>query len=260
MKAFSDQVIPLLTKCRIPLQLSDPSPVFTKNILRKIQTDQIVSLKMKMHSIWRIKSLDWLMELTSITSLTLYNPHQIDGNSRYTSYLPNLTRLALFYEYEISFDATNNILGTIQSPIQRLKIHGNEIRCGHRSWLFSPFANSQNLTIKYLLVDINYASLPSWNPCSYGHQFCFLNSTIALMKRLPKIQQVRFITSIHNVQILLDAAEWRTLFSTCSDLHKIRIDILQGILDKGQLLQKVVELQKILQNEQPKIKVQFVCL
>ena len=260
LKAFSYQVIPLLTERRMPLELSHPSPVFIKNILGKIETGQIVSLEMKTHSLCSANSLDWLTKLTSITLLTLCDPHRLNRIPAYTLYLPNLTRLSLSYEYEIDFCATRNVLESIEPTIQRLEIHCNEARCTHLSWHYSSIARPLNLTIKYLLIDINHVSLSPWNSCLQGHQFCFLNSTIALIKGLPNIQQVRFITSIHNLKILLDAGEWKTLFGTCSHLSKIRMDILGGISDRKQLLQKAVELQSILQNEQPKLKVQFVCL
>ena len=85
-------------------------------------------------------------------------------------------------------------------------------------------------------------------------------STVNLITKMSNIRQIRFVTSRHNLEKLLDADEWKTLPVACLQLNKITMKILDGIPKREQLLQKATELEKTLQSVRPTIKLKFVCM
>lgn len=250
----------MLIDHRLRLQLSDPSFALIDMIRRQMPSTDIISLKMKTHSFWYSTSLDWLNGFSSIISLTLCNPHQSSQIPWYINYLPNLTRLSLSFDDQLYFNAIVNVFTKLSSTIERLEIHCHGATCTHSFWNSINLGYIQNFTIRYLLIDIGHVPVPSFNQCSLNHRFCFLKSIAVIMKKFSNIRQIRFRTDIFNLEYLLDAEEWQSIFEVCSQLNKIRMDILQGDSQREQLLPKATALQNNLLNNQPTIQVQFVCL
>ena len=260
MRAFSDRILPVLTDYHTSFSLLNPSEKLINMILRIFQYKQIVSLELSTYNFLTMSPLDWLSRLTGIISLTLFNLHQSIFLPHYTRHFPNLTRLSLSYDDAVNFDTIQSIIRFLPPTIQRFEVHCNVAICHHSSQYFLEIRHAQNLTIRYLLIDIGYTPLPSLNGCLQNHQSCFLKSTIDLIRTLVNIRQVRFLTSKDNLKKLLDADEWRTVFVDCPELNKIRMDILEGSSERDLLFERAMILQNSLQNDQPTIHVQFVCL
>ena len=206
---------------------------------------------MKTHAFWASTSLDWLIEFPNLISLTLlYHASQI---SMYTEYL---TRLSLSNDNQFNFHIITDVLKSLKVAIQRLEIHSYGAVCSHLFWNSSDLIYPQNDNIRFLLIDIGDGRVPSFNECSHEYQFCFLKNIINLVKSLPNIRQVCFRTNRSNLWKLFDVDQWRTVFVACRQLNEIRMEIFEGFSEREQFLQQTIELQ----NDQPTVRFQLVCL
>jgi hypothetical protein len=260
VKAFSDKIFPILTKYQIRLQLADPSLPFINMILRKIQSKQIVSLRLNTYLSWTAPELAWLTGFTNITSLSLLNLRRINLIHTYEEYFPNLIRLSLCYDNEVDFFILAEILKRLRRSIKRFEIHCGGVLCAHASYYSLELGYTQNCTIEYLLMDIGHFPLPSLNECFQNHPSCFLMTTTDLIKKMSNIRYVRLVTSRYNLEHVLDANQWKSVVITCHHLNKITVEVLDGILESEQLLQKVMELEKILHNDRPTIQFRIIFL
>ena len=113
------------------LQLSDPTPTFINMMLRKKQSNQIVSLRLKRQLFWDTSQLVSLMGFTKLTSLTLFDLRPSNYSHSYEQYLPNLNRLFLYFDHGLDFFILTNFLKRLQQAIRRLEIHCNGAICTH---------------------------------------------------------------------------------------------------------------------------------
>jgi hypothetical protein len=227
-------------------------------ILRTIKPEQIVSLRLNTILYSLTSELASLAGLTNVISLSLLNFHCTYLINKYEEYFPELFRLSLWYDNEVNFNILTTILKHILRPIKRLEIHCSGAICTHCHWdpLNTRYAN--NFTVEYFLIDIGHFPLPSTRECYENHKSCFLITTIDLMKKMPNIRHVRVITNKYNLEELLDANEWKSLKNICFKLKTITLEVLGSMIEKEELLQKAMEIQKIFQDDQQTIKFKIV--
>jgi hypothetical protein len=231
-------------------------------IRQKIEPEQIVSLRLNtiLFSSWsELVSLDVFTNVISLTLLSFQGRH-LTSTCIYETHFPKLIRLSLWYDNEINFTRLNNILKQLCKPIKRLEIHCERVLCTHSLKDSLNTKSNQILTIEYFLLDVGHVSLPSMNECSENHKSCFLMIIINLMKTMLNIRYVHLITNKYNLEKFLDTNEWKCLVNVCHQLKKITVEVLGSILEKEQLLQKAIEIQKILHNDQQKVKFYIVSM
>lgn len=238
----------------------NPSKDFTKKILQRFPSNQIISLELSYYFSLSFEFHFHLAQLNGIISLTLINFRRFGSIHSCADLFPNLTRLCLIYHDPLHFNILKEILRIEAPRIKRLEIQCNGVTCAHPTEMFSWSISIKNRTTVYLLIDLGYLSVPSSNECSENHHLCFMMSMIQFIKRFSNIQHIRFVTNKYNLELVINADQWTTVFDDCPQLKKITMDVLGGSSEQDLLLKTAMTLQNSLQNHQPTIKVQFVCL
>ncbi|CAF1161024.1 unnamed protein product [Rotaria sordida] len=82
------------------MEICDPSNAFINMILRTLNPEQIVSLRLNNNSCQTSSQLHSLIAFSNITSLNLLNFQQLDSINTYQTYFPKLKHLALWYDNE----------------------------------------------------------------------------------------------------------------------------------------------------------------
>ncbi len=258
VKAFSDRILPMLTKYQVRLQVADPSLPFINMILRKTQPEQIISLRLNANLSWTAPELPWLTGFTNITSLSLLNLRRIDLIHQYREYFPNMIRLSLYYDNAVNSLILAQILKHLQRSNKRFEIHCSGIICTHSNYYSLDIGYIPNCPIEYLLMDMGHFPLPTSNECFQNHLSCFLMTTVDFIKKISNIRHVRLALSRYNLAQVLDVNQWKSVIIACPYLNKITVEVLGSILEREPWLQKAMELEKLLHDERPTIQFRFV--
>jgi hypothetical protein len=247
ISAFSDNILPSLYKYNTKVQICEPSKGFVNMILRKIDLQQIVSLHVNAVRLWSDLDLPSLVIFTNVISLTLVNPSDINQINKYTELFPKLNCLSLCYDTEINFNTLSDILCQSFRPIRRFEIHCAGSPCRYYQCQPNQFY-TQNLNVRYFLFDVRNCPLPSMTECFRQDKLCFLLSTINFIKSMHNIRYVHLVANKHHVDKVLDWNQWKTLLDICPQLKKITIEMFQSIISGEQLIQKALEINKVLQT------------
>jgi hypothetical protein len=226
-------------------------------ILRKLNPEQIVSVKINAEQQWLETELASLTNLNKVTSISLLNLQQADKISRYEVYLTNLTCLSLWYDNETTYDMIASIISQLHSPIKRFEIHSPGTLCTHYGTSERNIGLMMNSSIEYLLIDMSHFPLTSINNCFQCYSSCLLMTIIDFMKNMYNIHHVCLITNKYNLKKLLDVKEWNRLLYLSPELKKVTLRVLDGVLEDGDTTEKILEIQKIL-TPQIKFQVTFV--
>jgi hypothetical protein len=253
--SFSTDILPLLWKYDIKLPIIEPSDIFMKTMIEKIDREQIVSLCLKAAYFKSTMELSSSTIFNNIKILTLLNLQHVSQINDFKIFSPNLTCLSLCNEKEMDFHTLCRIFNHIQNSIKRLKIHCSYILCSHRRTdLIFKNLKQLNRTIEYLLVDVAHMSMPLRNDCSQYYNTCLLKTTIDFIKIMPNIQYVHLIINEGNVERLLDVNEWKSLVPACRRLKKVILQVTKSMSQDKQLAEKVLKIQKELCHGEQTIK------
>ncbi|CAF1071553.1 unnamed protein product [Rotaria sordida] len=257
VKTFSDKILILLRKYKTKVHISYSSDTFIKMILRKIDPEQIVSLRLNPIRL-RSMILSPLLNFTNVISLILLDLQTMNQIKACEAYFPNLTSLSLWTNNEIDFNIFSRELNQLRSSIRRFEIRCAEIRCTHSFIYHSNKAYTPNLTIENFLFDVSHATLPSINDCLEHYKSCFLTTTIDLIKYMANIRYVHLIINKWNFKQLLHFKEWTRLVNECRQLKKITLKVMGNIEQDQELIEDIVKIQKDLYNVRQSIKFQVI--
>ncbi len=256
ISAFSPVLIPWLNNPNLRFQLSNPSVPFMRMIDQKIQPEQIVSVELQS---WSQTDVEFLSIFRGVISMSLVNFPYENRIDQYKICFPNLTCLSLYYDDEINFHRFHNIFDQLWNGIHRLEIHTTGIPCIHYG--ISPFDNlyKLNVGIKYFLFDVGHFSLISMNNCFEHSQSCFSMTLIDFIKTMRNIRYVCLIINKDDVEKFFDLELWEDSVMICSQLKKIKIQILGKINseDGEQLRSNALNMQTCLQSIRQTIKFQI---
>ncbi|CAF4579718.1 unnamed protein product, partial [Rotaria sp. Silwood2] len=244
INVFSTNILLLLRQYEAKVEIYQPANEFINMILRKLKPKQIVSLRLNTIWYWTQPELESLVISTNVISLTLLNFQEINSINKCETYFPNLIRLSLWYDNEVSVGFLNRIFEYLRRSIKRFEVHCPALTCSH---YFSNQYNmtfSKNIGIEHFLLDISHFPLSSMNDCLQQNESCFLMTTIDFIQDMSNIRDVRLITNKYNINKLLDLNEWRRLVDNCFLLKKITLKILGNILQDEELVKKITILQE----------------
>ncbi|CAF4754174.1 unnamed protein product [Rotaria sp. Silwood2] len=128
ISTFSTDILRLLNKDQGKFQLSNPCPPFTRMILQKFKSEQIVSLQLNANRYWLKTDLIIFNNIISMTLLNLPYEYKIN---QYEEYFPKLTCLSLCYDNEINFNMFYRIFNQIWKQIKRFEIRCAGTICTH---------------------------------------------------------------------------------------------------------------------------------
>jgi hypothetical protein len=217
---------------------------FINMVLERINPKQIVSLHLNTIRLSPEITLPSLISFPNVISLTLFDPLYVQQIIEYAEYFPKLTYLSLWYKHQVSITTLCDILRQVQRPIKRLELHCTGISCGH----YFKQPSAENCSIEYFLLDVRHFELSATNKCFQDKELCFLLTLINFMKYLHNIRRVRVIINQDNLNQVLVSNEWNNLINNCHYLKKVTVETLQTILSDGQIVQKVMEIQKGMVN------------
>jgi hypothetical protein len=253
--SFSTDILPLLWKCGIKLPIIEPSDIFMKTMIEKIDREQIVSLRLKAAYFKSTMELSSSTIFNNIKILTLLDLQRVGQINNFNIFFPNLTCLSLCYDKEMDFHTLCRIFNHFQNSIKRLKIHCGYVLCSHRRTdLIFKKLNQLNRTIEYLQVDVAHMSMSLRHDCSQYYNTCLLKTTIDFIKIMLNIQYVHLIINEGNVERLLDVNEWKSLVPACRQLKKVILQVTKSMSQDTQLAEKVLKIQKDLSNGEQIIK------
>jgi hypothetical protein len=230
-----------------------------KAMIEKIDPEQIVSLRIKAADLKSTMALARSSIFNNIISLTLINLQDINQIREYKTCFLKLTCLTLRYDNEVDFHSLCKIFNQIQSPLKRLNIHCDHIRCSHRHirHLFS-MVNKLNDTIEYFLLDVAHISMGLTNGCSQYYDTCFLKSSTDFMTLMSNIRYVRLIINNDNVEKLLGVNEWKGLVEMCRQLRKVTLQLVEDKLIDKRVRQKILKTKEELNNVRDSIEFQVI--
>jgi hypothetical protein len=257
INAFSTNILPILCKFKTKVHIAEPSYAFIKTILRKLNPEQIVSMKIDAKQQFLERELASLTTLNKITSISLLNLQQTDKINIYEAYLRNLTCISLWYDNEITYDIIASIINQVYSPIKRFEIHSPGALCIHYCPSERNTGSMINSSIEYLLIDMSHFPLTSIKNCLQCYPSCLLMTIIDFIKSLPNIHHVCLITNKYNLTNLLDVKEWNRLLDLSRKLKKVTLRVLDSVLEDRDNTEKILEIQTML-RQQIKFQVTFV--
>ncbi|CAF1229144.1 unnamed protein product [Adineta steineri] len=244
INAFSESILISLLKYNTKLQICEPSKEFIDLIRRKINLQQIVSLRVKSVSMWPDFEISYLSVFTNVVSLTLLNPRNIDQIKTYTILFPKLNCLSLWYDGEVNFYTLNHILQqSFCQKIRRFEIHCAITPCSH--FQCPPYV--KNLNVRCFLFYLGHYSLRSMTQCTTQYKSCFLLGIINFIKSMTNVRYVGLITNKYHLDKVSDCNQWKTLLDACPDLKKITIE---NIIPGEQLVTKAIEIYRTLSTTQ----------
>ena len=195
--------------------MTESSDAFINMVLRKINPEQIVSLRLNTRRPWRDIQTSSICTFTNIISLSLLNPPSVDRINDYIAHFPKLLCLSFWYDNEVNFDQLSNILHHLSKSIKRFKIRCAGILCTH---YHHTDQFNQNFTVEYFLLDIGQFSLPSMN------ESCFLLTTGSFIKSMQSIRCVRLVINKYYLDKILDWNEWNNLVNWCPQLKTATVE------------------------------------
>lgn len=257
INTFSIAILPLLWKYNIQLPIVQPSDEFMKKIIKKINHEQIISLRIKADHFKRTMELANSDTFTNIKSLTFDNLQKLMQIYGIRKYFPRPTSLSLHYTGEIDFHKVCKIFNLIPDSVQRLKIHCGSINCSHDylKLLFTGIDNF-NTIIKYFTLHVGHTSWSLVNHCVQGHKKCILRTITDFIRIMFNIQHVCVIVNKGNVETWLDVNEWTGLVDKCRQLEKITLKVIRNVSNGTQLIEKIQEIEDSLHNKRDSIKFQ----
>ncbi|CAF4273236.1 unnamed protein product, partial [Rotaria sp. Silwood2] len=244
INVFSTNILLSLRQYEARVEIYQPANEFINMIIRKLKSKQIVSLRLNTIWYWTQPELDSLVISTNVISLILLNLQEINSINKCETYFPNLIRLSLWYDNEVSVRFLNRIFEYLSRSIKIFEVHCPALACSH---YFSNQYNmtfSKNIGIEHFLLDISHFPLSSMNDCLHKNESCFLMTTIDFIQDMSNIRDVRLITNKYNINKLLDLNEWRRLVDNCFLLKKITLKILGNILQDEELVKKIAIIQE----------------
>ena len=247
INAFSDNILSSLREHNTRVQISDPSKGFLNMILRTMNVEQIVSLHINAFQFYEDIRLSSFSTLTNVISLTLFNPLALNEIIKYALYFDKLSCLSVWYDHKASFDDLTQILHKMHGPIRRFEIHCTGICCPHYLGQ-SKQVYLQNLTVKYFLFDIGHSLVPFLEHWVTECKPCLLLAIIDFIESTHNIQYVRLITSIYNVDEVLQSNQWKDLMDACSKLKNVTIEMVHSTVFGERLVHKVMEINKPLSH------------
>ncbi|CAF1450233.1 unnamed protein product [Rotaria sordida] len=258
INAFSSNILFFLRKLKAKVHIDDLSETFINTILRKIKSNEIISLRLNSDESKLYMISNYLSLFNNVISLNLVNLEIMQQISEYEIYFPKLTCLSLCYNNEIGFNLLQNVLSYLPKSIRRFEIHCAGVLCTHYDIDEFNIESIYNFNIEYFLLDIGQFQLTSANECYQHYESCFLNTIYDLIQWMRRIQCFRLIINKYNVKKLLQVDHWKNFLYKCNSLNKITLQVIGGILENDEIQEKVRELQLEFYCIRPAIKFQIV--
>ncbi|CAF0983799.1 unnamed protein product [Rotaria sordida] len=246
---FSLNILPLLHRYKKRVEIFQPSDTFIKMILRKLELEQIVSLRFNTNFYPAQPILNSLSVFTNITSLSLLNLHEISSISKCEIYFPKLIRLSFWYDNEVSLRVLSPMINHLYRSVKRLEVHCTGLVCAHSNAELYNVMFWRNSSIEYFLLDMNKFSLFPTNDCLQHHESCSLMTTVDFMENMRNIRHVQLTTTKYNINPLLNLNEWIRLATNCNVLNKITLGIVGNMIPDKESTQKILKIQKELQQK-----------
>ncbi|CAF4737860.1 unnamed protein product, partial [Rotaria sp. Silwood2] len=224
---FSTDILRLLQKSKRKLSIVEPSDIFMKTLIKKINNERIISLRIKANSFNSTIKFAPLYIYNNIQSFTLVNLEDKKQINQFKLYFPNLTRLSFYYDTKVNFCVLCKIINQIPKSVKRFEIHCHYIDCPHRHGRqLITSIDQTNDTVEYFLLNMAPSFKTLINICFQGYYACFSVSTIDFIKSMLNVQDVHFIINEYNVKKFLDINEWKNLVEMRQQLRNV---ILQSV-------------------------------
>ncbi|CAF5003352.1 unnamed protein product [Rotaria sp. Silwood1] len=193
-------------------------------ILRKIKSEQIVSLAFNTSQLWLDTELTFLSNFNKVTSIILHNSSYANQVSEYIKCFPDLTHLSLYYDDKINYYILNEVLIQVRQQIKRFEIHCPEIVYTDDDGI-GQLKKRQMVTtrIKYFLLDVGRYPSTSTNSHLQHYKSWFFMPLADLMKKMPNIQHIHIISNKYNIEYFFDDDQWKLVLNRCSQLKKITL-------------------------------------
>jgi len=258
IKAFSTNILPIIRNSGRKVHITDPSDAFMKIILGKLNPEQIVSVQFNAEQPCSDINLTSSTIFDKVTSMSLLNLQRTDEIIMYKAYFPNLTRVSLSYDNEIGLKSLDAMLYGLETRIKRLKLLCGGVLCTHYDTYERNILRTGNYSLDYFSIDISHFPVISTNQCSKQYDSCFLMMVTDFIKNMRNIRHVRLITNKFYLEKLLNIHEWRSLAYACNELKTVVLRVLGSLLNKAQVKEKQLEIQKALDNVREKIQFKVV--
>jgi hypothetical protein len=257
INAFSTDILFFLHQSKAKVHITEPCHAFLDTIVRKLKSEQIVSLCLNTDEFWLKMVFDFLPMFKHVISLTLLNLHFLEQISEYEIHFPQLTCLSLRYNSEIGFNVFKNMFFYLPNSIRRLEIHCAGALCTHYD---EKSFNMQytDFYIKYFLLDMGQNPSISINECFQHYKSCFFMTIVDLMKSMINIRYFHLIINQYDVEKLLNITDWKILIDHCYHLKKVILQIFGNMLENKLLSKKIMEIQHAMYCIGRKIKFQII--
>ncbi|CAF2768867.1 unnamed protein product [Rotaria sp. Silwood2] len=254
---FSNDILPLLEKCKMILPIVEPTNRFMENMIKNINREQIISLRLKGNEIRSIMESTSSSIFHNVIVVTLLNLQHVNHVNEFKTRLPNLAGLSLRYDHEVDFHSVCKVFNYIEQPMKRFKIHCGYLRCPHRhiSIMLKKIKNL-NETVEYFVLNVAHASMGFIKNCAQYYATCFLMAITDFIKIMRNVRHVGLIIDSINVDRLFDVKEWTSLVTACHQLEKIRIKIIRNTSEDIRLTENIERIQQELSNVRQNIEFQ----
>ncbi|CAF3341831.1 unnamed protein product, partial [Rotaria sp. Silwood2] len=256
---FSTDILRLLQKSNRKLSIVEPSDIFMKTLIKKINYEKIISLRIKAISFNSTIKLVPSYIFNNVQSFTLVNLEDKKQINQFKKYFPNLTHLSFYYDTIVDFCVLCKIINQIPNSVKRFEIHCHYIHCPHRNGRqLITRMDQTNDTVEYFLLNMTHSFKTLINNCFQGYYTCFLVSTIDFIKSMLNVQDVHLIINEYNVKKFLDINEWKNLVDMRQQLKNVTLQSIRCMSQDTQLKEKVLEIQKELSTVRQTIEFQLM--
>ncbi|CAF1465902.1 unnamed protein product [Rotaria sordida] len=256
---FSTDILRLLQKSKRKLPIIEPSDIFMKTLIKKINYEKIVSLHIKATSFNSTIKLVPSYIFNNVQSFTLVNLEDKNQINQFKKYFPNLIRLSFYYDIPVDFCVLCRIINQIPSSVKRFEIHCRHIHCPHRNGRqLITRINQTNDTVEYFLFNMVHSFKTLINNCFQGYNTCFFISIIDFIKSMSSVQDVRLIINEYNMKKCLDINEWKNLVDMRRQLKNMTLQTVRRMSQDIQITEKVREIQKELSTVRQTIEFQVI--
>ena len=229
IRAFSVNILPALRRARAKVNLVTPSNSLLQMVCRHLDPTQIASLRITDNfQIPRryLPSFLTFTQLTSVTAVSKRGTHAIDYLRRY---LPNLRRLALWFNDETEWHLFRGLRDLSSPPITHLQIHcpGNHF-ISLRNEYQAQKHYAKNTTITSFMFDTEYYPVHRGGFHRHNHSSQLVNSALDFIGSLTNVRRVRFVTNRSKIQTFLQLNEWQWLIGDCACLERVIIQLVDG--------------------------------
>ncbi|UJR19851.1 hypothetical protein I4U23_022984 [Adineta vaga] len=243
INTFSIDILSLLDHSQAKFHLSDPSGLFIKKILPKIDNEKIVSLQFRT-KFFRTNVLQFLYPSKKLTSITFHDLHDMYLNEYDLRYYRNWTRLCLYYDREINYKILEKILYEFQYQLKQFEIHCPGLYVCYGNYDTPKDLEKKMVMVEYFLLDISLQSARPMYGFNESHQRQYFMVEMKLMKTMPNIRYLHLIIQNDDVERVCYFTVWQLIALTFPKLTKIRIDVRGSSSEnKESLIKQALKLQ-----------------